>query len=63
MKERVKFGMEMCLIHTGYVYVYLPGDIDDCEDTPCKNGGECTDVVNGFSCKCASGYTGKTCDG
>ena len=63
MKERVKFGMAMFLIHTGYVSFILPVDIDDCEVKPCKNGGECTDVVNGFSCVCVAGYTGKTCDG
>ena len=36
-------------------------DIDDCEATPCKNGGICQDEVNDFSCTCAVGFTGKDC--
>ena len=39
-------------------------DEDDCAltDKPCSNHGECTDLVNGFSCKCADGYTGDRCE-
>ncbi len=40
----------------------LIADIDDCAVNPCNNGGTCTD--NGaadFSCTCAHGYTGATC--
>ncbi|XP_078667416.1 E-selectin-like [Branchiostoma floridae x Branchiostoma belcheri] len=35
--------------------------INDCSPNPCKNGGTCTDLVNGFQCECLSGYTGDTC--
>ncbi|VDH94425.1 Hypothetical predicted protein, partial [Mytilus galloprovincialis] len=28
---------------------------------PCLNGATCTDEVNGFSCVCASGFSGVTC--
>ncbi|MGB0592419.1 MAG: acetylxylan esterase [Myxococcota bacterium] len=36
-------------------------NIDDCLGGPCANDGECTDLVAGFSCECAPGYTGETC--
>ena len=36
-------------------------DIDDCADQPCQNGGNCTDAVNGYTCNCVSGYSGKNC--
>ena len=36
-------------------------DIDDCETTPCLNGGTCQDELNDFSCTCAVGFTGKDC--
>ena len=36
-------------------------DIDDCNPNPCDNGGQCTDLANGYSCACAPGYTGADC--
>lgn len=35
---------------------------DECESVPCLNGGSCQDQVNGFSCVCAEGYSGNTCE-
>ena len=37
-------------------------DIDDCVGDPCLNGGTCTDLVYDFSCECAAGFTGDTCE-
>ncbi|XP_077088633.1 fibulin-7 [Siphateles boraxobius] len=37
-------------------------DIDECLSSPCANGGSCTDEVNGFSCFCAPGWAGPSCD-
>lgn len=36
-------------------------NIDDCASSPCKNGGNCTDLINGFECHCQPGYKGKFC--
>ena len=36
-------------------------DINECSPNPCKNGGRCTDLVNGFSCSCVAGYNGDDC--
>ncbi|XP_078593136.1 protein jagged-1-like isoform X1 [Branchiostoma floridae x Branchiostoma japonicum] len=33
-----------------------------CVSNPCQNGGQCTEVSNGFRCTCALGWTGDTCD-
>lgn len=36
---------------------------DPCSPNPCKNGGTCSgDGNGGYSCRCASGYTGRHCD-
>ena len=42
-------------------YVWIP-DIDECGSSPCRNGGSCSDHVNGFKCDCAAGYTGVNCE-
>ena len=37
-------------------------DIEDCENTTCQNNGTCVNKVNGYSCACVNGYTGKLCE-
>ena len=37
-------------------------DINECDSSPCKNGAECTDHIDGFNCSCVAGYTGMTCE-
>ena len=34
----------------------------ECENTPCKNGGTCTEDSNGYSCQCTTNYTGPNCE-
>lgn len=36
-------------------------DINECLSSPCANGGTCTDEFNGYSCVCAKGWAGPTC--
>lgn len=36
-------------------------DIDECSATPCKNGGQCTNLINDYSCKCTGSFEGKNC--
>lgn len=37
-------------------------DIDDCEVTPCMNGGTCIDGINSYSCRCSADFTGVRCE-
>ena len=36
-------------------------DINECASSPCQNGATCNDVVNGYTCDCAAGYTDTDC--
>lgn len=36
--------------------------VDECADAPCHNGGTCTNGNSGYTCACAPGYQGATCD-
>ncbi|RVE75130.1 hypothetical protein OJAV_G00013850 [Oryzias javanicus] len=40
--------------------VYYDGN--QCDSSPCLNGGNCTDKVGGFSCACEAPYHGLTCE-
>ena len=36
-------------------------DIDECASEPCQHKGTCTDHVDRYTCTCASGYRGASC--
>ncbi|CDW56881.1 EGF domain containing protein [Trichuris trichiura] len=36
--------------------------INECQSSPCRNGGECRDLVNDYYCKCMQGFRGKNCE-
>merc|ERR1712212_988829 len=37
-------------------------DINECDNSPCKNEGTCTNSYGSYSCKCQDGWTGNNCD-
>ena len=37
-------------------------DINECDSNPCANSGTCTDGDHLFTCACAAGFMGATCD-
>ena len=37
-------------------------EVDECSNSPCENGGTCTDELNGYNCTCATGYEGTNCE-
>ena len=40
---------------------FIPADINECDSSPCQNGGTCEDQVDGYMCHCPSGYNGDHC--
>ena len=43
------------------LHCFRISDIDECSNTPCKNGGVCTNLINDYSCKCTARFGGKNC--
>jgi len=41
--------------------LFIDAEIDECAPNPCKNGGQCVDLINGFRCHCPRNVTGITC--
>lgn len=35
---------------------------DECADSPCRNGGTCTNGEQGYGCECAPGFAGPNCE-
>jgi len=47
----------------GYEGLRCEKNRDECAQNPCKNGGECDDGINSFTCYCHAGFAGKKIDG
>ena len=36
-------------------------ELNNCDNSPCLNGGQCTDLGSTFTCECPDGFIGSTC--
>lgn len=53
-------GEKVCL--PGYNGALCKIEINECESSPCQNGGSCRDHRNYFTCECAEGTSGDRCE-
>ncbi|KAI9551524.1 serrate [Daphnia sinensis] len=51
-----------CQCDPGYSGHFCTDNVNDCADSPCRNGGTCIDGIDSFHCVCPKGYDGLTCD-
>lgn len=55
-----------CVLKLFQIYCWTGANcetnIDDCVPGACQNGGTCQDLINNFTCLCASGYRGSRCE-
>ena len=41
---------------------YVVADVLECASNPCLNGAVCNEGANGYTCTCATGFTGTNCE-
>ncbi|XP_077986214.1 uncharacterized protein LOC144440704 [Glandiceps talaboti] len=51
-----------CQCQPGFRDDYCETNIDECESSPCTNGGTCMDLNNGYECQCSPGWEGTHCE-
>lgn len=44
------------------LYFSCETDINECDNSPCKNGATCHDMIAVAQCTCAANYTGQFCE-
>eukprot|EP00058_Branchiostoma_floridae_P005556 XP_002591044.1 hypothetical protein BRAFLDRAFT_69403 [Branchiostoma floridae] len=52
----------ICTCENGWEGTNCDQNIDECASNPCWQGGTCLDHVDGYSCVCPKGATGKNCE-
>ena len=48
----------------GYIaqrYIAI-SDTNECDSSPCKNGGRYSDLENRYHCRCKGGFSGLNCE-
>uniref|UniRef100_A0A8C6TAT4 Protein crumbs homolog 2 n=1 Tax=Neogobius melanostomus TaxID=47308 RepID=A0A8C6TAT4_9GOBI len=52
----------ICRCRPGFTGENCSVNVDECESSPCLNGGSCEDLINSYQCVCPEGFTGVHCE-
>ena len=48
-------------VHSFTALFLFFADVNECNSSPCRNGGRCVDMLGGFMCFCPEGRVGEYC--
>ena len=52
-------GGWQCACASGWEGTDCSTEVNECDSDPCQNGATCNELVDGYTCSCVPGYTGK----
>ncbi|TSK42117.1 Delta-like protein D [Bagarius yarrelli] len=55
-------GSYTCSCKPGFTGASCEIEVNECSESPCRNGGSCTDLENTYSCTCPPGFYGRNCE-
>jgi hypothetical protein len=58
----VEVGVYDCICDDGWAGEVCDENVDECDSSPCQNGGSCTDAIDEYECSCALGWEGAECE-
>nr|XP_020459274.1 delta-like protein 4 [Monopterus albus] len=55
-------GSYTCTCLPGFTGVNCELEMQECDSSPCRNGGICTNLEKGYKCECPQGFEGSHCE-